>query len=98
MSSHPTEVAWTGKTLAAAAVASLAGLLLAIVLRNVGAWPDWEFSEYLFGGICGATAVHRLHREKPVIALLVFVPVMAALLLVVTLLVYVYVFGKRPEF
>jgi hypothetical protein len=91
------ELRWTPKTLVFSSVVSICGLLVALWLKKLGVWPNWDYAEFVFGALCGATAVHRLHRQRPVIVLLVFVPVMTALLLAGTLLVDLYVFGGTIE-
>ena len=87
-------VNWSVKTVLVAMVASLAGFLLALALGELGTWPDWEYSHFIFGGLFGATAVHRMHPGHPVLVLFVFVPVMSILLGVGTLLFHWYVLGN----
>jgi hypothetical protein len=91
------ELRWTPKTLVFASVVSTAGLMIALGLKKLGVWPNWDYAEFVFGALCGATAVHRIHRQRPAVVLLVFVPVMTALLLAGTLLVDLYVFGGTIE-
>jgi hypothetical protein len=86
--------AWTLQTLLLAVLASIAGYLLALLLGELDAWPSLLWSEFLFGGICGATLVHRLHPGHAVITLVVFVPTLGALLLAGTFLYYVVILGE----
>lgn len=94
---HRNQIEWSVKTIAMSFVASVAGLLIAVALKQMGVWPRWDYSELLFGGVCGATAVYSLHRRQPLLVVFVFVPVMAAVLLLVTILFDVYVMGHPIE-
>ena len=87
-------VNWSVKTVLLAALASLVGCLLALALDQLGTWPDWEYSHFIFGGLFAATAVHRMHPGHPFLALFVFVPVMSILLGIGTLLFHWYVLGN----
>lgn len=92
------EMGWSIATLLIAIVGAGAGLMLALILRWLDVWPPWDLAEYLFGAVCGAIAVHRWYPSRPIVTFLVFVPVLTALLLIVTLLVHIYVLGNTPEF
>ena len=89
---------WTAKTVAFSIVMSLAGLIGALALKRLGVWPPIDYSEYLFGGLCGATTVHRLHPARPTIVLMVFVPVMSVLLLMATVVFYRLILRAPIEF
>jgi hypothetical protein len=91
------EMGWTARTIAIAIMASVLGLLLALALQSVSAWPQWDYFEFVFGALCGATAVHAMHRQRPLVVLLVFVPVMTAMLLVGTILFRLFVLGDRID-
>jgi hypothetical protein len=92
-----TELNWTLKTVLIAGAAAGTGLLVAVALKEMNVWPFGDYSEVLFGGLCGATVVHRIHPLRPLIVLLVFIPVMSVLLLLARVLFYLYVLGKPLE-
>lgn len=92
------ELDWTFQTVVISVFVSVAGLLIALALKSSGIWPSWAYSEVLFGGLFGATAVHRMHPGRPLVVLLVFVPAMALLLLMGTVLFHLYVLGLPLEF
>ena len=85
---------WTISTVFIAAVVSLAGFLLALALDDIGIWPAIPYSQFVFGGLCGATAVHRMHPARPLVVFLVFGSVMSVLLLVGRMLFGWYVLGE----
>ena len=92
------EMNWTPMTVIVAALVSVLGLLVAFELNKLGVWPSWDYSEVIFGGLCGATVVHRMHPGRPIAVLLVVVPVMSVLLLIGTVLFYIYVLGQPLDF
>lgn len=87
------ELNWNIKTVLIAAAFAVWGFLIALALQKAGVWPDWPYSQFVFGGLCGATAVHRLYPGRPWIVLFVFGTVMAVLLGVGTFLFAWYVLG-----
>lgn len=97
-SSSARELNWTIWTILLSSLVSVLGLLIALALQKAGVWPQWDYCEFVFGGLCGATAVHRLHPGRPVLVLLVFIPVMSAMLLVGSVLFHIYVLGELLEF
>lgn len=94
---RPRDLNWSFGTLVVALAGSLAGLLVALALNRAGVWPDWVYSEVIFGALCGALVVHRLHPGRLVLVLVVFVPVIAALLLLGRVLFHLYVMGEPIE-
>ncbi len=85
---------WTIGTVAVAASVSLLGFLLTLVLDDAGIWPAIPYSHFVFGGLCGATAAHRMHPARPLLVLAVFGTVMSILLLVGRMLFGWYVLGE----
>lgn len=91
------ELSWTFMTIVMASVVSLLGLLIALALRRTGAWPKWDYSEVVFGALCGAAVVDRLHPGHPAAVIAVFVPVMSAVLLLARVIFHLYVLGEPIE-
>lgn len=88
------ELDWNGRTVVIAGAVAVFGFFVALALQKVGIWPDWPYSQFLFAGLSGATAAHRLHPERPVVVLVVFGTVMTVLLAVATFLFDWYVLGE----
>lgn len=85
---------WSGTTVLVAIMVSIAGLLSAFLLEQLGAWPDIAFLHFAFGGLAGATAVNKRHPGHPLASFVVFVPVLSVLLGFATLLFNWYVLGN----
>jgi hypothetical protein len=73
---------WSMRTVIVAALVSSVGFLFALALDQVRLWPDIPYSHFVFGGVAGATAVHRMHPARPLVVLIVFATVMSILLVV----------------
>lgn len=98
MASRAPELNWSFRTVVVALAVSVAGLCAALALKRIDTWPEWHYSEVVFGGLLGATAVHRMHPGRPLAVLLVFVPVLSAVLLLGRVLFAIYVMGEVLEF
>jgi hypothetical protein len=85
---------WTLRAIIVAAIVSFGGFLFALALDDIGIWPALPYSQFVFGGLCGATAVHRMHPARPAVVLFVFAIVMSTLLVVGRVLFGWYVLGE----
>ena len=85
---------WTVRTVAIAAAVSIISFLFSLALASAGVWPDWAYSHFIFGGLSGATAVHRMHPDRPITVLLVFGTVLSVLLGVGAFLFGWFVMGE----
>jgi hypothetical protein len=85
---------WSLTTVTVAAIVSLVGFLFALALDEFGFWPAIPYAHFVFGGLAGATAVHRMHPARPIVVLFVFATVMSILLVVGRVLFGWYVLGE----
>lgn len=79
---------WTPKAIAVASLFAIAGFLLSLLLGSIGAWPELLWSHFVFGGVCGALAMNRMHPGHPVLVLLVFTWVFGVLLAIGAFMFY----------
>lgn len=79
---------WRPKAIVISLLIAVTGFLLSLVLDAIGAWPDLLWSHFVFGGVCGALAMNRMHPGHPVLILLVFTWVLGVLLAIGAFMFY----------
>ncbi len=85
---------WNLTTVALALLAGVVGLLFAVLLDRLGAWPAAQWSHFIFGGVCAATLVQRRHPSHPALSFVVFVPATSVVLVIFTMLFHWYILGN----
>lgn len=93
----PPDLDWTISTLVLGTAASLVGFVSILGLERAVGVVEPGLERYVLGGLVGALAVVAKHRARPMITILVFMPVLALLLFGATVLFHVYVLGNPIE-